>query len=135
MQREDRDRIYSKRVRAGKRTYFFDVRTTRSNDYYLTITESRRFQRDGDFVYEKSKMFVYKEDFEKFVNALQETVDHIKKELITDFDFSQFTDEHSTETFINGEPVEDTSEETTEKPHITEPISEDAFSTTELKWE
>ena len=137
MQREDRDRIYSKRVRAGKRTYFFDVRTTRSNDYYLTITESRRFQRDGDFVYEKSKMFVYKEDFEKFVNALQETVDHIKKELITDFDFSQFNDEHSTETFINGEPiaVEDASEETTEKPLISEPISEDAFSSTELKWE
>ena len=82
VQREDRDRIYSKRVRAGKRTYFFDVRTTRSKDYYLTITESRRFQRDGDFVYEKSKMFVYKEDFEKFVEALQGTVDHINEELI-----------------------------------------------------
>lgn len=141
MQREDRDRIYSKRVRAGKRTYFFDVRTTRSNDYYLTITESRRFQREGDFVYEKSKMFVYKEDFEKFVDALQETVDHIKQELITDFDFSQFTDEHSTETFINGEPVakeftDDTTQDS-EIPLAIEPITEpeDAFSTTELKWE
>lgn len=140
MQREDRDRIYSKRVRAGKRTYFFDVRTTRSNDYYLTITESRRFQKDGDFVYEKSKMFVYKEDFEKFVDALQETVDHIKQELIPDFDFSQFTDAESTETFINGEPV--SNEEQAQKkqdespePTVVDEIAEDAFSTTELKWE
>ncbi len=147
MQREDRDRIYSKRVRAGKRTYFFDVRTTRSNDYYLTITESRRFQREGDFVYEKSKMFVYKEDFNKFVDALQETVDHIKKELITDFDFSQFNDEDATETFINGEPVasvarnyvsddEPTVTETPKTPTVDSIIEpEDAFSTTELKWE
>lgn len=150
MQREDRDRIYSKRVRAGKRTYFFDVRTTRAKDYYLTITESRRFQRDGDFVYEKSKMFIYKEDFEKFVDALQGTVDHIKQELIPDFDFSQFTDEHSTETFIEGEavskknimpqaaqaPVEtesDSSSNEADSDEVTEP--EDAFSTTELKWD
>jgi hypothetical protein len=150
VQREDRDRIYSKRVRAGKRTYFFDVRTTRSKDYYLTITESRRFQRDGEFVYDKSKMFVYKEDFEKFVDALQGTVDHIKKELIPEFDFSQFTDEHSTETFIEGEPVAKTviEQKTTTEPVAevetkteteitTETVSEpeDAFSTTELKWE
>lgn len=90
MEREDRDKIYSKRVRAGKRTYFFDVRSTRSNDYYLTITESRRFQKDGGFVFEKSKMFVYKEDFNKFLEALQETVDHIKVELMPDYDFDQF---------------------------------------------
>lgn len=148
MQREDRDRIYSKRVRAGKRTYFFDVRTTRSNDYYLTITESRRFQKEGDFVYEKSKMFVYKEDFEKFVDALQETVDHIKQELIPDFDFSQFTDEHSTETFIEGEPVNkeitikqaaqaapEVNDETVIPFPPSEHEPEDAFSTTELKWE
>ena len=90
MEREDRDKIYSKRVRAGKRTYFFDVRSTRSSDYYLTITESRRFQKDGGFVFEKSKMFVYKEDFNKFLEALQETVDHIKVELMPDYDFDQF---------------------------------------------
>jgi hypothetical protein len=77
-------------VRAGKRTYFFDVRSTRSSDYYLTITESRRFQKDGGFVFEKSKMFVYKEDFNKFLEALQETVDHIKAELMPDYDFDQF---------------------------------------------
>lgn len=90
MEREDKDKIYSKRVRAGKRTYFFDVRSTRSNDYYLTITESRRYQRDGEFVFEKSKMFIYKEDFNKFVEALQETVGHIKTELMPDFDFAQY---------------------------------------------
>lgn len=89
-EREDREKIYSKRVRAGKRTYFFDVRSTRSSDYYLTITESRRYQKDGGFVFEKSKMFIYKEDFDKFVEALQETVQHIKTELMPDFDFDQY---------------------------------------------
>jgi Protein of unknown function (DUF3276) len=87
---EDREKIYSKRVKAGKRTYFFDVRSTRSSDYYLTITESRRFAQGDGFGYEKHKMFLYKEDFEKFVVALQETVDHIKTELMPDFDFSQY---------------------------------------------
>ncbi len=96
MEREDRDKIYSKRVRAGKRTYFFDVRSTRSSDYYLTITESRRFQKDGGFVFEKSKMFIYKEDFNKFLEALQETVEHIKTELMPDYDFDQFSHEEQT---------------------------------------
>lgn len=101
MEREDRDKIYSKRVRAGKRTYFFDVRSTRSNDYYLTITESRRFQKDGGFVFEKSKMFVYKEDFNKFLEALQETVDHIKAELMPDYDFDQFKHDEFSEPAVN----------------------------------
>ena len=59
--------IFSERVRAGKRTYFFDVKATRSNDYYLTITESKRLYKEDGFVYEKHKIFLYKEDFEKFV--------------------------------------------------------------------
>jgi Protein of unknown function (DUF3276) len=84
--------IYSKRVRAGKRTYFFDVKSTRGNDYYLTITESKRRYRDDGFSYEKHKIFLYKEDFEKFVEALRETVDHVKTELLPDFDFSQLDD-------------------------------------------
>lgn len=90
MEREEQDKIFSKRIRAGKRTYFFDVRATRSNDYYMTVTESRRLLKEGEFVYEKSKLFIYKEDFEKVVEALQETVDHIKNELMPDVDFSQF---------------------------------------------
>lgn len=87
---EDREQIYSKRVRAGKRTYFFDVRSTRANDYYLTITESRRHPQGEGFTYEKHKLFLYKEDFDKFIGALQESVEHVKTELMPDFDFSQY---------------------------------------------
>ena len=85
-----RDEIYSERVKAGKRTYFFDVKATRSNDYYLTITESKRKPKDDGFFYEKHKIFLYKEDFHKFVAALNSTVDHVKNELMPEIDFSQF---------------------------------------------
>jgi len=85
-----RDEIYSERVKAGKRTYFFDVKATRSNDYYLTITESKRKPKDDGFFYEKHKIFLYKEDFNKFVTALNTTVDHVKNELMPEIDFSQF---------------------------------------------
>lgn len=75
----DREEIFSKAVRAGKRTYFFDVKSTRGNDYYLTITESKkRFADDGKFFYEKHKLFLYKEDFEKFADGFSEVIDHIK---------------------------------------------------------
>jgi hypothetical protein len=81
--------VYSKRIRAGKRrTYFFDVRETRGNDYYLTITESRkRFDSDG---YDRHKIFLYKEDFNKFIKGLIEAVDYVKTELMPDFDFDAF---------------------------------------------
>jgi hypothetical protein len=74
-----RDEVFSKSVRAGKRTYFFDVKATRSNDYYLTITESKRKfnQENGKFFYEKHKLFLYKEDFEKFSEGLQEAINKI----------------------------------------------------------
>lgn len=97
---KEREEIYSQRVRAGKRTYFFDVKTTRSNDYYLTITESKRKFKEDGFTYEKHKIFLYKEDFNKFANALGLTIDHIKTELMPDFDFSQFDngqDNHNNE--------------------------------------
>ncbi len=71
--------VYSKPVRAGKRTYFFDVKATKGNDYYLTITESkRRVDKDGRFVYDKHKIFLYKEDFDKFAEGLEEVVKFIK---------------------------------------------------------
>lgn len=74
-----REEIYSQTVRAGKRTYFFDVKATKSNDYYLTITESKkRFNRDGRHYFEKHKIFLYKEDFEKFSEGLTEVVEYIK---------------------------------------------------------
>ena len=75
-----REEIHSKAVRAGKRTYFFDVKATRRNDYYLTITESKkRFNRDGKFFYEKHKLFLYKEDFDKFSESLREIIDFIRE--------------------------------------------------------
>jgi len=86
--------VYSKRIRAGKRrTYFFDVRATRGNDYYLTITESRkRFDNDG---YDRHKIFLYKEDFNKFIKALGEAVDYVKTDLMPDFDFDAFNHEYN----------------------------------------
>ena len=87
-----RDEIYSEKVKAGKRTYFFDVKSTRSNDYYLTITESKkRYNKDDEgFTYEKHKIFLYKEDFNKFMEALNATVNHVKTELMPEVDFTQF---------------------------------------------
>lgn len=77
--RAEKSEIFSKTVRAGKRTYFFDVKSTKGNDYYLTITESKkRFGDDGKFYYEKHKIFLYKEDFDKFSEGLAETVSHIR---------------------------------------------------------
>ena len=75
-----KDEIFTKRVRAGKRTYFFDVKSTKSEkDFYITITESKRV---GDDEYEKHKIFLYKEDFEKFREALAETVEHVQAHLL-----------------------------------------------------
>ena len=79
METSEREEIFSKAVRAGKRTYFFDVKATKRNDFYLTITESKkRYHKDGRFFYEKHKIFLYKEDFEKFVEGLNESIDFIK---------------------------------------------------------
>ncbi len=88
--------VYSKRIRAGKRrTYFFDVRTTKGNDYYLTITESRkRFNDDG---YDRHKIFLYKEDFNKFIKALDEAVTYVKTDLMPDFDFDAFNHDNEFE--------------------------------------
>ena len=74
------ENIFTKRVRAGKRTYFFDVKATKSaKDFYIVITESRRVSEEK---YEKHKLFLYKEDFRKFAEALTETVDHVERELL-----------------------------------------------------
>ncbi len=79
--------IFSKPVRAGKRTYFFDVKATKGNDYYLTITESkRRVDSNGNFIYDKHKIFLYKEDFEKFAEGLEEVVGYIKQKSFKDGD-------------------------------------------------
>ena len=82
------DSIFSKKLRAGKRrTYFFDVKATKANDYFLTVTESKKRHDDS---YERFKIFVYKEDLNKFVEYLTETVNHIKTELMPSYDFDEF---------------------------------------------
>lgn len=88
-EKRNTESIFSKRIKAGKRrTYFFDVRETRGSDYFITITESKkRFNDDG---YDRHKMFIYKEDFNKFLAALTETVDYVKTDLMPDFDFDAF---------------------------------------------
>jgi hypothetical protein len=84
---KDQEEIYSHRMKAGKRTYFFDVKATRGQDYYLTITESKRrpgTDPDGPASYEKHKIFLYKEDFNKFIDALHDAVDFVRDELLTE---------------------------------------------------
>lgn len=104
--------IYSKRIRAGKRrTYFFDVRATRGNDYYLTITESRK--RFNDNGYDRHKIFLYKEDFNKFIKALTEAVDHVKTQLMPDFDFDAYNHDEV--------EVENETEEVTAE--VTQPVT------------
>ena len=102
--------VYSARIRAGKRrTYFFDVRATRGNDYYLTITESRkRFNEDG---YDRHKLFLYKEDFNKFIKGLTEAVEYVKTDLMPDFDFDAFN--HDQVADGNAEHVENRESENT----------------------
>lgn len=87
---KSRGEVYSEKVRAGKRTYFFDIKSTKSNDYYLTITESKRRYNEDGFFYEKHKIFLYKEDFHKFIDALNDSINHVKTELMPGVDFSQF---------------------------------------------
>lgn len=77
--KERNDEVYSKAVRAGKRTYFFDIKSTRGNDLYLTLTESKKSTQDGKAAYQKHKIFLYKEDFEKFSDGLKEVMGKIEE--------------------------------------------------------
>lgn len=102
--------LYSKRIKAGKRrTYFFDVRSTRGNDYFITITESKkRFDDNG---YDRHKMFLYKEDFNKFLAGLTETIGYVKTDLMPDFDFDAFNHDQENENeegMAVSEPVAET---------------------------
>jgi hypothetical protein len=118
--------IYSKRIRAGKRrTYFFDVRATRGNDYYLTITESRK--RFNDNGYDRHKIFLYKEDFNKFIKALTEAVDYVKTDLMPDFDFDAFNHDDAE---MDGEGEEMTADVAMSAP-TPAPVAVAATSTTE----
>lgn len=90
-QGSNKDDIYSNAVRAGKRTYFFDVKATRGNDLYLTITESKKqFHEDGKFSFQKHKLFLYKEDFEKFADGFDDALDKIRELQEADNEFQDF---------------------------------------------
>ena len=93
------EEIYSKSIRAGRRTYFFDVRSTRAGDYYMTLTESKRdFNEDGTPFYKKHKIYLYKEDFTNFKEALKDVSEYIIKEkgeeIISDKKFRKSTEEN-----------------------------------------
>ena len=128
--------VYSKRIRAGKRrTYFFDVRETRGNDFYLTITESRkRFDSEG---YDRHKIFLYKEDFNKFIKGLGEAIDYVKTELMPDFDFDAFNHDTPYEGEDGGQgqsgsaptAAAEASSETTEANEATEEKTEEQTET------
>jgi len=127
----DQNSVYSKRVKAGKRrTYFFDVRTTKSNDYFITITESKkRFNADG---YDRHKIFIYKEDFKKFIESMQETIDHVKTELLPDFDFDAVPDYESHEQSESTSSEEEAPTQTqTQSSSITNPANDEEVD----KWD
>ena len=87
--RDHEESVFSKRVRAGKRrTYFFDVRKTRGDDFFITMTESTR--REDGYGYKRHKIFLYKEDFNRFLASLNEVIEHVKTELMPDFDYEEF---------------------------------------------
>ena len=113
--------VYSTRVRAGKRrTYFFDVRATRANDYFLTITESRkRFDNNG---YDRHKVFIYKEDFNKFIKAINEAIDFVKTELMPDFDFDAFNHDEAYNPDESNDANAGTSANTSTTPSQEQPV-------------
>jgi hypothetical protein len=134
--------VYSQRIRAGKRrTYFFDVRETRGNDFYLTITESRKkFDSDG---YERHKIFLYKEDFNKFVKGLEEAVNYVKTELMPNFDFDAFNHDNvegsenfvpATATTTNDTPSEEVVASTPAAPDVAAPSADNGSTEIVDKW-
>lgn len=126
------DSVFSSKVKAGKRrTYFFDVRETRGNDYFITITESRkRFDSDS---YDRHKIYLYKEDFNKFLKSLNETVNHVKTELMPDFDFDAFNHDTPYEPSENSANVE-VSESVVVAPAVDQSPTTDSASEEVDKW-
>lgn len=115
---------YSKKLKAGKRrTYFFDVRKTKGDDFYVTLTEStKRFNGEG---YDRHKLFLYKEDFNRFVQSLEETISYVKTELMPDYDFDEFSKRREEEyaqykASLEAENVSQTSVESTEESLVEE---------------
>ena len=115
---DNQEEIFSRVLRAGRRTYFFDVRETKAGDYYLTITESKKFtNEDGTFFYKKHKIYLYKEDFSEFNSSLKETCDFIienkGEEVISEKHDKDF--DKKKETMVESEPTEKKEEKEEEK--------------------
>ncbi|QRM89814.1 DUF3276 family protein [Lacinutrix sp. WUR7] len=111
----EKEEIYSKVLRAGRRTYFFDVRATKAGDYYLTVTESKKFTNDdGSFHYKKHKIYIYKEDFSEFNSILAEMTDYIiaekGDEVISERHQKDFKKEYNTEAVVESTTTTETSE-------------------------
>ena len=120
---ENREELYSVRVRAGKRTYFFDVKETRGKDLYMTITESKRnFDNDGNVHYQKHKLFLYREDFEKFEDGFIDATDKIKELLATGEYRDPIAERNASEENNN---MHSGSESNETKEETSEPTSED----------
>ncbi len=114
-----RDDVFSREVRAGKRKYFFDVKTTRGNDLFMTITESKRsgFSDSGQASYEKHKIFLYKEDFDKFIEGLEDTINHIRQLQDTgDFRSSEFETSENEKSEPRREQIAPAAESSSEEP-------------------
>ncbi len=126
--------VFSKKVKAGKRrTYFFDVRTTRANDYFLTLTESRKRQ-DSDG-YDRHKIFLYKEDMNKFIDDLTETINYIKTTLMPEYDFDQFSNQYDENgDYIQKEAAAEDVEAPTQVENL-DPPSDAKSSLDDIKWE
>ncbi len=123
--------FFSKRLKAGKiRTYFFDVRSTRSSDYFITLTESKKRFNEGG--YERHKIFLYKEDFNKFLKALTETIDYVKTDLMPDFDFDAFNHEYPDsedgQSMLDNHSQESVSSQTTGSEAEINPASNDGHA-------
>ena len=122
----EQEEIFSKVLRAGRRTYFFDVRSTKAGDYYLTITESKKFTNDdGSFHYKKHKIYLYKEDFSEFKDILGEMTDYIidekGQEVISDRHQKDYKKEDYT-------AVKETTEDATEETNEEAPASSESFT-------
>ena len=141
------DIVFSKKLRAGKRrTYFFDVKTTRTNDYFITITESKK-RIDGEG-YDRHKVFLYKEDLNRFMESLSETVNHIKTDLMPEYDFDEFAKKQEeyerqrsamnenpmNENPISENPVKENPADTSKNDIPSEKKSEHTENEDDLKW-
>jgi hypothetical protein len=125
------DSVYSKTVRAGKRrTYFFDVKQTKGNDYYLTITESKKAFEEGN--YQRHKIFLYKEDFNRFVEGLNEAVEYIKNDLMPDYDYDEYA--RRQEEYLLRKEEEDNENENEDRPKRGDIVSSISEIEEDLAW-